>query len=203
MTLNDDEVWYVFLNDQWCGPWDTKKVCLEVLFGHIKADTLTKKSLEDDPSPAADFREIFPEEDTGYDVFVSHSAKDKVLADAIVNRLETDKTRCWVAPRDIHPGETWAGGIMNGIQRCKVFLLIVTDNSNSSRQVLNEVERAVHNDLIILPFRMETVTVGNDLEFFISSHPLAGVYGSAVGERFVAPKPRGSISSSSWPWVWA
>src|SRR5947207_1179171 len=33
------------------------------------------------------------------DGFVSHSIKDKAIAEAIVARLETDSVTCWIAPR--------------------------------------------------------------------------------------------------------
>jgi len=39
-----------------------------------------------------------------HDVFVSHSVKDKAVADAIVARLEGDSVTCWIAPRDVVPG---------------------------------------------------------------------------------------------------
>ena len=40
-----------------------------------------------------------------HDVFVSYSTNDKPVADAIVSRLEQAGIRCWVAPRDIIPGQ--------------------------------------------------------------------------------------------------
>ena len=40
-------------------------------------------------------------------VFLSHSVKDKAVADAIVARLEADSVTCWVAPRDVVPGADW------------------------------------------------------------------------------------------------
>jgi TIR domain-containing protein len=39
-----------------------------------------------------------------HDVFVSHSEKDKAVADAVVARLEAESVTCWTAPRDIVPG---------------------------------------------------------------------------------------------------
>ena len=42
-----------------------------------------------------------------HDVFVSHSVKDKAVADAIVARLEADSVTCWIAPRDVVPGADW------------------------------------------------------------------------------------------------
>ena len=38
------------------------------------------------------------------DVFISHSVKDKGVADAVVARLEAESVRCWVAPRDVMAG---------------------------------------------------------------------------------------------------
>jgi len=39
-----------------------------------------------------------------HDAFISHSSKDKTIADATCAYLEASKIRCWVAPRDIRPG---------------------------------------------------------------------------------------------------
>jgi len=43
-----------------------------------------------------------------HDVFISHSVKDKAVAEAIVARLEAESVTCWVAPRDVVPGADWA-----------------------------------------------------------------------------------------------
>jgi hypothetical protein len=56
-----------------------------------------------------------------YDVFISHSSKDKVMADAICAGLEARGVRCWIAPRDILPGIEWTKSIVDAIANCKVF----------------------------------------------------------------------------------
>jgi len=43
-----------------------------------------------------------------YEVFISHSIKDKAAAEAVCAKLEEQKIRCWIAPRDIAPGTDWA-----------------------------------------------------------------------------------------------
>jgi TIR domain len=48
-------------------------------------------------------------------VFISHSKKDKAIADAICEHLESAGARCWIAPRDIEAGTEWTEGIMRGI----------------------------------------------------------------------------------------
>ncbi len=47
-------------------------------------------------------------------VFVSHSSRNKVIADAICARLEQHGIRCWIAPRDIDPGRDYSDRIVGG-----------------------------------------------------------------------------------------
>ena len=39
-----------------------------------------------------------------HDIFISHSSKDKTIADAACACLEARGLRCWIAPRDIIAG---------------------------------------------------------------------------------------------------
>ena len=52
-----------------------------------------------------------------HDVFISHAAADKAIADAITQTLEDGGVQCWIAPRDIRPGDTWGGSIVKAIDR--------------------------------------------------------------------------------------
>ena len=40
-----------------------------------------------------------------HDVFLSYSSQDKTWADAACAVLERQRIRCWIAPRDITPGD--------------------------------------------------------------------------------------------------
>lgn len=103
------------------------------------------------------------------DVFVSHSSKDKQVADAVTAALEQQKFRCWLAPRDILPGDSWGGAIIKAIERCKVMVVIFSEHSNASKQVMREVERAVQKDVVIIPFRIDDIKPTEDMEYFLSS----------------------------------
>lgn len=104
-----------------------------------------------------------------HDVFVSYSQKDKPIADAVVARLEQDGIRCWIAPRDILPGTSWGDAIVDAIAGSKVMVLVLSGNSNRSRQVIREVERAVASDVIILPFRVELIDPTGALAYFLGT----------------------------------
>lgn len=103
-----------------------------------------------------------------YDVFISYSAVDKTTAEAICATLEADRVRCWIAPRDITPGKEWGEAIIDGINQCRIMVLVFSSNSNNSQQVRREVERAVNKDLILLPFRIEDVPPCKAMEYFLA-----------------------------------
>lgn len=104
-----------------------------------------------------------------HDVFISHSSQDQAVAEAAREAIEGAGHRCWIAPRDIVPGEKYGEAIVNGIQASRIFLLIVSARSVASHQVERETERAANAGLAIIPFRIEDVKPSKSLEFFISS----------------------------------
>jgi photosystem II stability/assembly factor-like uncharacterized protein len=104
-----------------------------------------------------------------HDVFISHSAKDKTIADAVCAMLESEGIRCWIAPRDVTPGMEWGKCIIDAIKQARVMLLVFTANANASPQIRREVERAVNHDVVILPFRVENVLPDESLEYFIGN----------------------------------
>jgi TIR domain len=92
-----------------------------------------------------------------HDVFVSHSVKDKAVADAIVARLEADSVTCWIAPRDVVPGADWGESIVDAIESSRIMILIFSRNADASPQIKREVERAVNKSVYIIPFRVDAV----------------------------------------------
>jgi hypothetical protein len=104
-----------------------------------------------------------------HDVFISHSAKDKATADAVCARLESEGIRCWIAPRDVVPGMEWSKCIIEAIRGARIMVLVFTANANASPQIRREVERAVHRNVIILPFRVENIVPDESLEYFIGN----------------------------------
>ncbi|MCJ7725857.1 MAG: TIR domain-containing protein [Acidimicrobiia bacterium] len=104
-----------------------------------------------------------------HDVFVSYSQKDKATADAVVAGLEQQGIRCWIAPRDIMAGSNWGGAIVEGITAGKAMILILSSDSNESRQVLREVERAVATDTVIIPFRIEEIQATGAMAYFLGT----------------------------------
>ncbi|MGZ5408756.1 MAG: toll/interleukin-1 receptor domain-containing protein, partial [Aeromicrobium sp.] len=67
-----------------------------------------------------------------HDVFICHSSKDRTIANAICSKLEQNRIRCWIAPRDVLPGSEYAQSIIEAINGSKLTVLVFSDNSNQS-----------------------------------------------------------------------
>src|ERR1700761_5006364 len=115
-----------------------------------------------------------------YDIFISHSKEDNKLAVALCHFLEERQFRCWMAPRDVQAGADYAKCIIEGIQSSSVMVVILSEYSNRSNHVRNEVERAFNHQVAILPFRIRDVIPEQSLEYFLSSyHWLDAIDGQA------------------------
>lgn len=104
-----------------------------------------------------------------HDVFISHSSKDKPIADAVCARLENRGIRCWIAPRDVEPGLPYGEAIIDAIHNCKIMVLLLSSSANASIHIAKEVERAVSHGATVIPLRIEAVTPGKSLDYFIGS----------------------------------
>lgn len=104
-----------------------------------------------------------------HDIFVSYSQPDREAAFTLVQRLEARSIKVWIAPRDVSPAADWAAEIIDAISSARLMVLVFSGNSNDSDQVRREVERAVHKQLAILPFRIENVLPSRSLEYFLSA----------------------------------
>ncbi|HEX4485985.1 MAG TPA: toll/interleukin-1 receptor domain-containing protein [Terriglobales bacterium] len=104
-----------------------------------------------------------------HDVFISYSSKDKTVADAVCARLEARGIRCWIAPRDVQPGQPYGEEIIDAIHGSKTMVLVFSSNANASPHIPKEIERAVSHGVSIIPFRVEAVAPAKSLDYFISS----------------------------------
>jgi hypothetical protein len=104
-----------------------------------------------------------------FDVFISYSSKDAITANAACATLESAGIRCWIAPRDIRPGLEYGGAIIEGIDACRVMVLVFSSNANASQQVHREIERAVSKGLTIIPFRIEGIAPTKAMEYYLGS----------------------------------
>lgn len=103
------------------------------------------------------------------DVFLSHSSKDKPIADKVCQFLEEKGLSCWIAPRNIVPGSDWAASISTAITASKVFLLIYSENSAASSQVGRELSLAESkDDVFVVPYKVDETELSGSFEYYLT-----------------------------------
>ena len=103
-----------------------------------------------------------------HDIFISYSSANKQIADAICHYFEARNLRCWYAPRDVRPGKDYRTEIMSAIGQTKCLILIYTNDSNHSRDVMNEITAAFKAEIPILPLRVEDVEMEPALAYYLN-----------------------------------
>src|ERR1700754_3152316 len=94
-----------------------------------------------------------------HDVFLSHVADARNVADAACAALEARGFACWVEPRDLLPGQGHGDATAGAIARAKALVLILSAASAKAPYVQREVARAAEYGVPILVFRLAEVAL--------------------------------------------
>jgi hypothetical protein len=90
-------------------------------------------------------------------VFISHSSRDRKVARTICSALESRGLTCWIASRDVGPGENFMDAIVHAIRAAKVMVLVFSENANNSDEIKREVVLASNAKITVIPVRVEDV----------------------------------------------
>ena len=102
------------------------------------------------------------------EVFLSYASQDAAIATAVVDALERNGITCWIAPRDVTPGDLYADGIIRAINGAKVLVLVLSASAIASPHVGKEIERASSKRRPIITLRTDTAPLTTALEYFLS-----------------------------------
>jgi hypothetical protein len=102
------------------------------------------------------------------EVFISYSTRDREVACAIRSWLRENGISCWMAPESIPTGSNYTREIPAAIRGCKVFLLLLSENSQQSPWVLRELDSAVNNNKYILPYLLDDKPMVDEFQFLLT-----------------------------------
>ena len=137
-------------------------------------------------------------------IFISHSSHDRREAARICDALERLGLGCWLASRDIDPGENFQEAIVHAIRSVRVMVLVFTGNANNSNEIKKEIAIASQYGLPVIPLRVEDVVPSDAFLYELSTRQwvdafddwdramsrLADQIGEIAGqERAVSPPP--------------
>lgn len=106
------------------------------------------------------------------DVFISyHNESAGNIARQIARNLENNGISCWYAAWDFSPD--FVETVVREIESCKVFLLLLNEQSCHSQHVANETALAFrrvmnYESVRIIPFRMDNGKLSDDMRYYLS-----------------------------------
>jgi len=104
----------------------------------------------------------------GSDVFVSYASAHAAIANSIVENLEQQGVKCWLAPRDVTPGSQYADEIVGAINDAKILVLVLSEHAVASTHVGKELERASSKRRRIIALRVDAAPLTRSFEYFLS-----------------------------------
>jgi formylglycine-generating enzyme required for sulfatase activity len=116
------------------------------------------------------------------DVFISYSKRDNDLTVSICRLLETNGVSCWMAPRDVPPGNPFDEAIIDAIESTKATILVLSKHANASRFVWSEVNRAFTKGRPIFTVRVENVEPAKPLELYLARDQWIDAFSSSFEE---------------------
>ncbi len=105
----------------------------------------------------------------GNDIFVSYSSKDTDIVNYIVAKLRDMNIPYWKAPEMIPAGSSYAKEIPKAIQNCQIVLLILSSSSQESIWVEKEIDSAICNRKVIIPFQIEEMELNDTFRFYLNN----------------------------------
>ena len=92
-------------------------------------------------------------------VFISYISEEHDTALQVRSALENNDIKCWMAPESIPAGMDYAEVIQDAIEKCDVFVLLLSEKSQQSKWVRKELDKALDFDKVILPFHIDNSTL--------------------------------------------
>jgi hypothetical protein len=129
------------------------------------------------------------------DVFISYKMEDVHAAERVCAALEGQRISCWIAPRDIPPGQVWAAAIVEGLQRSKNFVLLLSSHSCEAKQISREAELADRQNIPIIILRLEDVQPSKELLYFLGNLQWLDAFGGRLD--WAVDRLAGTLRSSA------
>ncbi len=106
-----------------------------------------------------------------YDVFLSHSTKDKPAVRELAARLKSDGLRVWLDEWEIKPGDMIGLKVNQGLEQSRTLVLVMSANASESEWVTFESQTIRFNDPTnkhrrFIPLRLDDAEITDTLKQF-------------------------------------
>lgn len=106
---------------------------------------------------------------TGRPVFVSYATADRAKALSVCDAIERRGIDCWIASRDVAPGENYQEAIVRALRESRAMVLVFSAAANDSDEIKKELSLASRFRVPVIAFRIEEVEPGDAFAYELST----------------------------------
>jgi hypothetical protein len=110
-------------------------------------------------------------------IFISCSSKDGKAALTICSAIEARGYNCWVANRDVRPGQNFQEEIVHAIGIAPLMVLVFSAHANNSSEIKKELALASQHNLTVIPVRLEDVAPSGAFVYELATRQWIDVFG--------------------------
>jgi Tol biopolymer transport system component len=113
----------------------------------------------------------------GAEVFISYSSLDRDRVMPVVESLRGNGISVWVDEGNIHAADLWSEQIVQAIADCRVMVVMLSQNSTDSHNVVKEVMLASEQKKALLPVYLEPADIPAKLQYQLAGIQHLELYG--------------------------
>jgi len=102
-------------------------------------------------------------------VFVSYATADRKQALSVCKAIERRGVKCWIASRDVPPGENYQEAIVRSLRAARAMVLVFSDAANNSDEIKKELSLASRYHIPVLALRIEDVEPSDAFAYELST----------------------------------
>ena len=102
-------------------------------------------------------------------VFVSYATADRKQAVSICQAMERRGTECWIASRDVAPGENYQESIVRALRGARAMVLVFSEAANNSDEIKKELSLASRYHVPVVALRIADVEPSDAFAYELST----------------------------------
>ncbi|HXG99602.1 MAG TPA: TIR domain-containing protein [Sphingomicrobium sp.] len=102
-------------------------------------------------------------------VFISYASADRREALSVCKAIERREIRCWIAARDVEPGDNYQEAIVAAIRNAPSMVLVFSESANNSEEIKKELSLASRNRVPVIALRIQDVEPSDAFAYELST----------------------------------
>jgi TIR domain len=139
-------------------------------------------------------------DDFKYDVFLSHSSKDKAVVRAVAERLRADGLRVWLDEWELKPGDSIPAKIEEGLKHSRVLVLCMSAHAFGSEWAQLEshtfrFKDPLNKERCFIPLRLDEAPIKGSLAQFLYINWHSKARKKEYAKLLEASRPPGNLQN--------